>query len=132
MMKKRLLAVFAVWLLTVHSLPVSADETYGPTRRGDTLWGIAGKVYRGETVTRDQAILALLRANPDALVTPCNANSPLQTGVILQVPPLAEAIALSADAAQREFQRQLQEWTRHRRSGEPLVCPPVSRPSAVS
>ena len=132
MMNKRPLAIFAVWLLAVLSLPAWADETYGPTRRSETLWGIAGKVYRGETVTRDQAMLALLRANPDAFSTPCNANSPLQTGVVLEVPPLADAVALSADAARREFQRQLQEWEQHQRSGQPVVCPPVSPPSAVS
>ena len=131
-MNKRPLVVFAVWVLTIHSLPVWADETYGPTRGDDTLWGIAGKVYRGERVTRDQAILALLRANPDAFGTPCNANSPMQKGVVLNVPPRAEAIALSADAARRELQRQLREWKQHRRSGNPLVCPPVSPPSAAS
>jgi H+-transporting ATPase len=128
-MTSRSLAVFAVCLLTVHSVPLWAGDTYGPTRRGDTLWGIAGEVYRGETVTRDQAILALLRANPDAFGSPCNASSPLQIGAMLEVPPPAEATALSADAARREFQRQLQEWTEHRRSGEPVVCPPAATPS---
>jgi len=133
-MKTRSIALllFAVWLLTVHSLPVWAGETYGPTRQGDTLWGIAGKVYGGDAITRDQGMLALLRANPDAFGSPCNASSPLQTGVLLQVPSPAEAAALSADAAQQEFQRQMQEWTRHRRSGEPLVCPPVRGPLATS
>ena len=134
-MKTRSIALllFAVWLLTVHSAPVWAGgEAYGPTRRGDTPWTIASKVYRGETVTRDQAILALLRANPEAFGAPCNANSPLQAGAILEVPPLADALALSADAAQREVQRQEEEWTKHRRTGAPLVCPPVSPTPAVA
>ena len=131
-MNTRPLAVLAVLLLIVHDLPVWAADTYGPTRRGDTLWDIAGNVYRGDAVTRDQGMLALLRANPDAFGSPCNASSPLRTGAVLQVPPPAEATALSADAAQREFQRQMQEWAQHRRSREPLVCPPVSTGPAAS
>jgi H+-transporting ATPase len=124
-MNARSLCVLAFSLVLVHSVPVRAEDAYGPVRRGDTLWGIAGRVYRGEPVTRDQAMLALLRANPEAFGAPCNANSPLQAGVMLQVPPPAEATALSADAARREFQRQAQEWKQHRRSGERLICPPA-------
>jgi H+-transporting ATPase len=127
-MNPRPLAVLALSLLIVHSLPVWAGDTYGPIRRGDTLWGIAGKVYRGEAITRDQAILALLGANPGTFGAPCNASSPLRVGAVLQIPPLEQATKLSADAARRELQRQVQEWKEHRRSGEPLVCPPVSAP----
>jgi H+-transporting ATPase len=130
-MVTRPLAALAVLLLFFSGLPVRAADTYGPVQRGDTLWGIAGAVYRGQTVTRDQAMLALLRANPTAFGSPCNANSPMQAGVLLQVPSPADATALSADAAEREFERQLQEWRQHRRSGAPLVCPPVSTAATV-
>ena len=115
------LALLAVWLSAV------AQDTYGPVRPGENLWIIAGKVYPNHTVTRDQAILALLKANPDAFEVSCDANSPLKIGSLLQVPPVKEATALSSAEAQREFQRQLREWNAHERTGKSLTCPPVTK-----
>jgi FimV-like protein len=131
LMKKstRPLSVLVVLLLLLFGLPVQAKDAYGPIRRGENLWGIAREVYPDQGVTRDQVMLALLRANPQAFRSPCNANAPLRTGVVLQVPPLSEVRALSPADARREFRRQVREWKDHLRTGRPLVCPPASRPT---
>ncbi len=129
--KTRSVAILLASVLLVVGLPAQANDTYGPTRRGDNLWDIARQVYPDQGVTRDQAIVALLKANPQAFTASCNADSPLLIGVMLDVPPVAEAKALSPREAQREFQRQEREWKDHLRTGRPLECPPVSKPSAA-
>jgi FimV-like protein len=123
MVKTQALALLlGVWLAGV--LPAQAQERYGPVRRGEDLWDIARHLYPAEEVSRDQVMLALLRANPQAFEFPCNANSPLQVGVVLRVPTLAEVTALSQAQAQRAFEQQLREWEEHRLTGQPLICPP--------
>ena len=42
----------------------AADNTYGPVRARDNLWSIAGQAYHDDDVTPDQAMLAILTANP--------------------------------------------------------------------
>jgi FimV-like protein len=126
----RSLSAIAAMLMLLAALPAWANDTYGPIHHGETLWGIAGRVYRHQGVSRDQVMLALLRANPGAFAVSCNANSPLHTGAVLKLPPLAEVKALSRAEASREFRRQEREWKEHRRTGRPLVCPPVSKPAA--
>jgi len=119
------LALLAVGLSAV------AQDTYGPVRRGESLWVIAGKVYPSHPVTRDQGILALLKANPQAFDVSCNANSALKTASLLQVPPVKEAMALSAAEAQRELQRQIREWSAYKRTGKPLTCAPVTKAAST-
>ena len=129
--RTRPLGVLVVLLLLLFGLSVRAEDAYGPIRRGENLWGIAREVYPDQGVTRDQVMLALLRANPQAFGSPCNANAPLRTGVLLRVPPLSEVRALSPADARREFRRQAQEWKDHLRTGRPLVCPPASKPASA-
>lgn len=126
----RSLSALAAILMLLAALPAWAKDTYGPVHRGESLWRIAGRVYRHQGVSRDQVMLALLRANPGAFGVSCNANSPLHTGAVLKLPPLAEVKALSRAEARREFQRQEREWKEHRRTGRLLVCPPVTKPAA--
>jgi H+-transporting ATPase len=119
------LLLLAATLIAV-GFPAQAQDTYGPVRHGDNLWGITARVYHDRDVTRDQGMLALLKANPHAFDAPCNASSPLKLGVTLDVPPVAVAKALSPAEAAAEFARQEAEWKRHRQRGRTLVCPPVS------
>lgn len=121
-----LLAIAAFVIGLALGLPSLAQDTYGPTHHGDDLWDIAERIYRDQGVTRDQAILALLKANPQAFDAPCNASSPLKLGVTLTVPPVEEAKVLSPDDALAEFERQIEEWKRHQHRGSRLVCPPIS------
>ncbi|MEJ2386194.1 MAG: FimV/HubP family polar landmark protein [Chromatiaceae bacterium] len=121
-----LLALFAV------GPPALAKDTYGPTRPGDSLWKIAGDVYRDEDITRHQAMLALLKANPKSLGSSCNVNAPLQLGAVLRLPPAAEVRRLPAEEARREVEQQTRDWKEHLRTGQPLVCAPTKPIGAVS
>lgn len=68
----------------VHS--AGTGQTYGPVRPGETLWRIAGQAYPGARLDRDQVMLALLEANPDAVVPSCNVNGVLRVGAWLALP----------------------------------------------
>ncbi len=123
-MNKRF-TLFAIFLLGMVS-SAQALDAYGPVRRGEDLWDIAKHVYHDQDVSRDQVMLALLKANPQAFEYACNANSPLKVGEKLQIPALATVSALSRADALQEFERQLREWEDHRLSGGKFVCPPAS------
>jgi cytochrome o ubiquinol oxidase subunit II len=131
-MKTRASVVLLALVLLATGFTAQAQTTYGPIRPGDDLWEIARRVYPDQGVTTDQVMLALLRANPQAFEYPCNANAPLHSGVVLQVPALAEVKVLSREDAQREFGRQLREWKDHRLTGKPFVCPPVGEVAPAS
>jgi len=106
---------------------VSAQETvqtYGPVQSGDMLWNIAAKVSP-PSVSRHQAILALLKANPQAFGVSCNMNS-LRIGETLRIPSLSEIQALSRVDAIKEFNRQTKEWQARR--DNPIVCPEIEEP----
>ena len=52
--------------LPVRGPPVVSPTTYGPVRRNETLWGIAESVRPDASVSINQAMISLFRANPDA------------------------------------------------------------------
>lgn len=98
----------------------SAGATWGPVRPGETLWHIAARLFPG--VDRDQAILALLRANPDAVTPRCNARGSLRVGVRLQVPDPAQVAALDPAQARGILAAQGQDWAAGRRGPRPRDC----------
>lgn len=74
----------------------------------DSLWGIADKHRPGESVTKSQMALALLKKNPDAFVDQ-NINH-MKAGVVLNLPTLGEVNALTPQQAAAEVQRQNRQW----------------------
>jgi len=80
---------------------------YGPTRRNDTLWGIAKQV-RTEGASMEQMMIALQRANPQAFINQ-NINN-LKVGQILRVPKAGEVQELSRREASMAYREQLQDW----------------------
>ncbi len=96
-------------LLTITNLTIA--QTYGPTKAGDLLWNIAGKVRPNKSITRYQAMLSLLKANPQAFQIPCNLNT-LRIGKILQIPLNMQE--LTKKKAVNEFYRQHNEWKNFR------------------
>lgn len=84
-----------------------AATEYGPTKKNDTLWGIA-KSTRQQGMTMEQAMIALFRANPDAFIKD-NINR-LKVGEILRVPPQQETLSLSAREAREAFRAELNRW----------------------
>ena len=113
-MKKYYLPVLLALLLLSIAPLSEAQEKYGPIRRGQDLWDIAAQVayqhYQDANVSHTQVMLALLAANPEAFTAPCNANSPLRVGVVLNIPTAAQVLALNKEQAQQQFDRQLQQW----------------------
>ena len=102
-------------------------RTYGPVRPGDSLWRIAAKVYAGTDLSREQIMLALLQANPEAFTPPCNVNATLHVGAVLRLPTVEQVGTLDADTARDSIQRQAREWREHRRTGLLLTCPERDR-----
>jgi len=121
------LAAAAAATATTTTTAPKIAEAYGPVRPGDSLWQIAGKVYARTDLSRDQIMLALLQANPEAFTPPCNVNGVMHVGAVLRLPTAEQVEALDADTARDTIQRQAREWREHRRTGLPLTCPGVDR-----
>lgn len=85
-------------------VPRAADsptrDSYGPVRRGETLWPIAQRL-KPRGITTQQMAMALLRANPEAFING-NINQLLE-GAVLFVPPLDFIQQLDAATARRDF-----------------------------
>ncbi len=117
-------------------LPVFAEEPfYGPVRSGETLWGIAGSLYGGAGLNRDQIMLALLEANPDAFSPSCNLHGVLRVGVLLRMPPLEQVRRLDAGSASAIVKLQARQWAAHLGGEQPIECPVTSEdadPSTAS
>lgn len=90
--------------------PAPTANSYGPTGKEETLWGIASTMARNAGTTTQQMMLALLRSNPEAFHGN-NINS-MKTGVVLRVPSANEARRLDKDAAIREVRSQNADWQR--------------------
>jgi pilus assembly protein FimV len=84
------------------------DNEYGPTSGSDTLWSIALQVRPDSSVSVQQMMLALLRANPDAFVNG-NING-LKRGQILNIPAQNEIDSLSSQDAISDVKSQNSSW----------------------
>ncbi len=80
--------------------------TYGPIRRGQTLWGIANRV-RPDDVSVNQMMVALYRSNPDAFMGNINR---MKAGYILRVPGADDVRGISRTEANAVVRRANQEW----------------------
>ena len=104
----------------------AAGSTYGPVQRADTLWELALR-FRGDApVNAQQAMIAILRANPDAFVEG-NINA-LRTGVTLRVPTAADMAAISPGEASAEFARHEEAWRNRRQTGSAAPAPGPGTP----
>ena len=81
---------------------------YGPTTASDTLWSIASAMRPDTSISVNQMMLALLRANPDAFLN--NNINGLKRGQILNMPSEAEMNALSSTEALAEVKGQYSSW----------------------
>src|SRR3569833_170729 len=109
--------------------PAVGPNGYGPTQRADTAWAVANQVRPDSSVTVQQAMLALLEANPEALYRPPAPN--LIAGHILRIPARELMTAVSAADAEREVNRQYQQW-RQAKSGAPVTAeaPAATKPGS--
>ncbi len=94
---------------SVPTTPAPAADAGGESytvRPGDTLSAIAAR-FAGAGATREQAMVAIYRANPQAFEGSMND---LRAGAVLRVPDGAALAAESAAAAAAEVRRQGQIW----------------------
>ncbi len=100
---------------------VAAGDALAPVRRGQSLSQVAAPLARAQGYTLDQAMVALLRANPEAFI---NGNiNLLKQGAVLRVPESAQAQAILEDEAAALVRSQIAEWRRARA--------PIPQPAAV-
>ena len=104
----------------VAAAPVSSWQggKDGAVQRGETLSQIASRMNLG--VTLDQAMIALLRANPDAFIND-NINL-LKQGTVLRMPQQAQLDGLGRSEASALVQAQVRQWRGPRdASAQPVV-----------
>ena len=94
-------------------------EEYGPTGSNDTLWGIAGQVRAPRDATRQQIMLALQQANPEAFVN--NNINQLRRGQVLRLPSAQEIRSRTSREAVREVRAQIEAHRRRRGDSERVV-----------
>lgn len=106
-------------VISVPSLDSELDEsattgnarqtggTYGPIQRNETLWGLAMRLRPDDSITINQMMMALYRANPEAFQGNINR---LKAGYILRIPEYSEIRAVDRGAAFREAKRHNDEW----------------------
>jgi len=82
----------------------SSEGQYGVTGPGDTLWKIAIKVRPTDSVSLQQTMLAIKRANPDAFIND-NINL-LKAGRVLRIPDLADIRQVASSDAVRQVKAQ--------------------------
>ncbi|NKB38313.1 MAG: hypothetical protein GKR93_14305 [Gammaproteobacteria bacterium] len=85
-----------------------SSSEYGPTDSSDTLWSIASQVRPDSSVSVQQMMISLLRANPEAFING-NING-LKRGQILNIPSSDEIGSLSAAEAVSEVGSQNSAW----------------------
>ena len=88
--------------------PSISGNEYGPTISGDTLWSIAMRARGDASISVQQTMLALLRANPDAFING-NING-LKSGQILRIPDASEIAAITDSDARTEISSQNSAW----------------------
>src|SRR3569623_984417 len=82
--------------------PDAPTVAYGPVKAQETFWSIAAKLRPNPSVTMDQMLWALYRANPQAFEG--KSITGLLKGATLKVPPLSTITAVSPAAAKEDLQ----------------------------
>lgn len=92
--------------------PPSSDSKQVTVRPGDTAGAIAA-VNKPPTISLDQMLVAMLRANPDAF-SGGNMNR-LKAGAVLEVPSAGDAAAIPAAEARQTVVAQSRDFNEFRR-----------------
>jgi pilus assembly protein FimV len=90
----------------------AAAHEFGPVKSGETLYQVAQKVNVDKSLTPQQVMLALLRANPSAFYGN-NVNN-LKTGKILTVPDHETIAAIPKSQAAKEYSAQYDAWQEYK------------------
>ncbi len=102
-------------------------DQYGPVVTGDTLWSLAKNLRPDTSVSIQQMMFAILRANPEAFING-NING-LKRGQVLQLPDMPEIRSLDKAEAFAMTNNQNELWA-EARSAVAAAAP--ERPEGVS
>jgi pilus assembly protein FimV len=95
-------------------------------QRGQTLSQIAGSLARGNQISRDRAMIALLRANPEAFIRG-NVNL-LKQGAVLRMPGDTALAAVDAAEAAALVREHAAQWRQARTVPQPAgAAMPVAK-----
>ena len=109
----------------------TSGATYGPVRPADTLWELALRFRGDASVSAQQVMIAILRANPEAF-RQGNINA-LRTGITLRVPSAEEMGAITQEEAVAEFNRHVVAWRNRRQTGSATPAPgPAGQTAAAT
>src|SRR5690606_30471681 len=92
--------------------PAPAPGEIGPVAEGQTLWSIAQQVRPDPSVTMNQVMLAIQRANPEAFIDD-NINL-LKRGAVLRIPGKEAMLQLGASEAAALVRQQAEAWQARR------------------
>jgi pilus assembly protein FimV len=92
------------------AVTAAAGSTY-EVKRGETLGNIAERT-RPAAASREQMLVALFQANPEAFIA-SNMNN-LRAGSVLKIPQEQQVLATDAAAARREVSAQAADFNRYR------------------
>ncbi|PJK99109.1 FimV/HubP family polar landmark protein [Stenotrophomonas maltophilia] len=113
--------------------PVAAAPADGSitVQRGQTLSQIASAVARGNQVSRDRAMIALLRANPEAFIRG-NVNL-LKQGAVLRMPCSDALAAIDAAEAAALVREHAAQWQQARTVPQPAgAVAPAARAATAN
>ncbi|MGV6483919.1 FimV/HubP family polar landmark protein [Stenotrophomonas indicatrix] len=106
--------------------PALAADGSVTVQRGQTLSQIAGSLARGNQISRDRAMIALLRANPEAFIRG-NVNL-LKQGAVLRMPGDSALAAVDAAEAAALVREHAAQWRQARTVPQPAGAPmPVAK-----
>ncbi|MEG0185669.1 MAG: FimV/HubP family polar landmark protein, partial [Stenotrophomonas sp.] len=111
--------------------PAAAADGSVKVQRGQTLSQIAGTLARGNQISRDRAMIALLRANPEAFIRG-NVNL-LKQGAVLRMPGDTALAAVDANEAAALVREHTSQWRQARTVPQPVGAPaPVAKADAAA
>ncbi|GAB4301328.1 MAG: hypothetical protein Kow0096_22050 [Thiohalomonadaceae bacterium] len=91
----------------ISTLP-GGGLSYGPVKADETLWSIANRMRPNKSVTTQQMMMALLKANPEAFYD--NNVNRLKMGYVLRIDDPAMITAMSHAEAVRAISAQNRAW----------------------
>ena len=80
---------------------MAGADSYGPISANDTLWSIASRVRPNDSVTVQQTLVAILKANPQAFIN--NNPNQMRQGETLRIPSADDIAAVPHRRALAEF-----------------------------
>jgi len=99
-------------------------------QQGQTLSHIAGALARGNQISRERAMIALLRANPEAFIRG-NVNL-LKQGAVLRVPGSEALAAIDGNEAAALVREHAAQWRQARTVPQPAGAPTPAAPVAAA